>query len=89
MMTMAHGFGQLVRDSIDSNYTLQELTSGQLVSRYSLSLFNDTGFTTGPQGPILFDKNGDIQTGYVKYIKLFSVCVCVCVSIRSLTNCCI
>ncbi|OAD05265.1 hypothetical protein MUCCIDRAFT_109120 [Mucor lusitanicus CBS 277.49] len=70
MMTMAHGFGQLVRDSIDSNYTLQELTSGQLVSRYSLSLFNDTGFTTGPQGPILFDKNGDIQTGNFKIFNL-------------------
>ncbi|GAN11749.1 hypothetical protein MAM1_0884d11335, partial [Mucor ambiguus] len=63
MMVMAHGFGRLVRDSIDSNYTLQELTSGHLVSRYSLSLFNDTGFTAGPQGPVLLDKNGDVQTG--------------------------
>lgn len=73
MMVMAHGFGQLVRDSVDSNCTLQELTSGQLMSRYSLALFNDTGFTTGPQGPVLFDKNGDIETGYE---VIFCVCVC-------------
>ncbi|EPB87172.1 hypothetical protein HMPREF1544_05997 [Mucor circinelloides 1006PhL] len=70
MMVMAHGFGQLVRDSVDSNCTLQELTSGQLKSRYSLALFNDTGFTTGPQGPVLFDKNGDIETGNFKIFNL-------------------
>lgn len=62
MMVMARGFGQIVRDSIDTNLTLQELTSGQLLSRYTLSIFNDTGFTS-PQGPALFDKNGDVETG--------------------------
>ncbi|KAK4519569.1 Ribonucleoside-diphosphate reductase large subunit [Mucor velutinosus] len=70
MMVMAYGFGQLVRDSIDSNYTLQELTSGQLMPRYSLSIFNDTGFATGPQGPVLFDKNGDVKTGNFKIFNL-------------------
>ncbi|KAL9554305.1 hypothetical protein MBANPS3_002883 [Mucor bainieri] len=70
MMAMAQGFGQLVRDSVDSNYTLQELASGKLVSQYSLSLFNDTGFTGGPQGPVLFDKNGDVQTGNFKIFNL-------------------
>lgn len=77
-MVMAHGFSQLVRDSVDLNYTLQELTSGQLVSRYALSIFNDTGFTAGPQGPVLFDKNGDIKTGYVlRYFLYLGICVCV------------
>ncbi|KAI8646977.1 hypothetical protein BD408DRAFT_439732 [Parasitella parasitica] len=65
MMVMAHGFGQIIRDAVDANYTLQELALGQLLPRYTLSIFNDTGFT-GPQGPALFDKNGDVETGNFK-----------------------
>lgn len=38
MMIMTRGFGQIFYDSIDSNLTLQELTSGQLLSRYTLSI---------------------------------------------------
>ncbi|CEP12702.1 hypothetical protein [Parasitella parasitica] len=69
MMVMAHGFGQIIRDSVDSNYTLQELASGQLLSRYTLSIFNDTGFIS-PQGPAIFDKNGDVEIGNFKIFNL-------------------
>ncbi|CAO3634209.1 unnamed protein product [Mucor hiemalis] len=65
LMVMAHGLGQLVKDSKDQNKTLYDLSIGQLPFEQGqdmISIFNSTGFV-GPQGPILFDKNGDTTTG--------------------------
>ncbi|KAG2235490.1 hypothetical protein INT48_007888 [Thamnidium elegans] len=63
LMTMAHGLGRIVQDSLDRNDTLNKLSTGQLSS--NMSVFNQTGFV-GPQGPILFDKHGDLTTGNFK-----------------------
>jgi hypothetical protein len=64
MMVMAYGLGQIVKDSSFNHVDiLQKLSLGQFpADDYTLSIFNDTGFV-GPQGPVLFDKNGDTTTG--------------------------
>lgn len=61
MMVMAYGLGQTVKNSLDPTATLGQLSLGQFMSD-DLTIFNNTGFI-GPQGPVLFDKNGDTMTG--------------------------
>lgn len=59
-MAMAYGLSSIVRNSLNRNDTLDKLSTGQLSS--NMSVFNQTGFV-GPQGPISFDKHGDLTTG--------------------------
>ncbi|KAI8982158.1 hypothetical protein BDF20DRAFT_865263, partial [Mycotypha africana] len=75
-MSMAHGIGQVVRDAIHPADVLQKLTTGEnkrgrpfLANYDTITLFNDTGFV-GPQGPILFNKEGDIMIGNFNIFNL-------------------
>lgn len=61
MMVMAYGLGRSVKNSLEPTVTLNQLSLGQFMSD-DLSIFNNTGFI-GPQGPVLFDENGDTMAG--------------------------
>lgn len=61
MMAMAHGFNQVIQNSTNTEQTVKKLAAGQLGQYMTPSTFN-TSFV-GPEGPVLFDENGDIMVG--------------------------
>ncbi|KAI8373243.1 uncharacterized protein BYT42DRAFT_536616 [Radiomyces spectabilis] len=61
MMVMARGFSQLLRNATNATDTLGLLATNQLDPPVTPSMFN-TGYV-GPDGPILFDQNGDPAVG--------------------------
>lgn len=64
MMIMAEGFGQLISKSINQTEKLQKLSTGELGDEMLPSAFN-VGYV-GPEGPMVYDTNGDLTTGYVE-----------------------
>ncbi|KAI8644802.1 hypothetical protein BD408DRAFT_430233, partial [Parasitella parasitica] len=66
MMIMAEGFGKLINDSPNKTEELFKLSTGQLGEEMLPSAFN-TGYV-GPEGPMVYDSNGDLTTGnYLVY----------------------
>ncbi|ORZ15701.1 7 transmembrane sweet-taste receptor of 3 GCPR-domain-containing protein [Absidia repens] len=61
MMAMAEGFHNIVKNSTNTTFTLNQLAYRQLGAELSPSAFN-TSFV-GPEGPINLDQNGDMSTG--------------------------
>lgn len=65
MMVMAHGFNRTIYNSsihsTNSTDTLAKLAAGQLGQYLTPSTFN-TSFV-GPEGPVIFDQNGDMASG--------------------------
>jgi hypothetical protein len=65
MMVMAHGFNRTIYNSsihsTNSTDILTKLASGQLGQYLTPSTFN-TSFV-GPEGPVIFDQNGDMASG--------------------------
>ncbi|EPB88722.1 hypothetical protein HMPREF1544_04481 [Mucor circinelloides 1006PhL] len=72
MMVMASGFNQTLYNTSlqSSNKTelLQKLATGQLGQYLTPSTFN-TSFV-GPEGPVVFDQNGDISSGNFKLYNI-------------------
>ncbi|KAF7729898.1 hypothetical protein EC973_003632 [Apophysomyces ossiformis] len=66
MMAMAHGFNHVIQNSTNTNSTMKKLAAGQLGEYMTPSTFN-TSFV-GPEGPVLFDENGDTMKGNPVYI---------------------
>ncbi|KAI7872294.1 7 transmembrane sweet-taste receptor of 3 GCPR-domain-containing protein [Spinellus fusiger] len=61
MMTMAQGFNNVINNSTNSTTALQKLSNGQLGQYLTPSAFNVS--FVGPEGPVLFDQNGDMAIG--------------------------
>lgn len=65
MMVMATGFKETIYNSSirakNSTEILTLLAAGQLGSHLTPSAFN-TSFV-GPEGPVIFDQNGDMASG--------------------------
>ncbi|KAI8640133.1 hypothetical protein BD408DRAFT_445423 [Parasitella parasitica] len=72
MMVMASGFNQTINNSSlpssRKSDVLRKLASGQLGESLNLSAFN-TSFV-GPEGPVVFDQNGDLTSGNFKLYNL-------------------
>lgn len=63
MMIMAEGFGKLINNSKNKTDELYKLSTGELGEEMLPSAFN-IGYV-GPEGPMVYDSNGDLTTGYV------------------------
>ncbi|KAI8984560.1 periplasmic binding protein-like I [Mycotypha africana] len=61
MMVMAEGFQKLVKDSTNQTDNLLKLAYGELGDKLVPSTFN-VGYV-GPEGPMIYDSNGDLTTG--------------------------
>jgi hypothetical protein len=61
MMVMANGFNHTIYNGTNSTDTLMKLATGQLGSYLTPSSFNNS--FVGPEGPIIFDQNGDVVNG--------------------------
>lgn len=72
MMVMASGFNQTIYNtslqSPNKTELLQKLATGQLGQYLTPSTFN-TSFV-GPEGPVVFDQNGDISSGNFKLYNI-------------------
>ncbi|CAO3660737.1 hypothetical protein G6F70_007165 [Rhizopus microsporus] len=66
MMVMAKGFGKLIQDSNNQTDQLLKLASGSLGDQLLPPIFNIN--YVGPEGPMVYDQNGDLTTGnYLVY----------------------
>ncbi|KAL7319878.1 hypothetical protein PS15m_002964 [Mucor circinelloides] len=66
MMIMAEGFGKLINNSKNKTDELYKLSTGELGDEMLPSAFN-IGYV-GPEGPMVYDSNGDLTTGnYLVY----------------------
>ncbi|KAI9487659.1 MAG: periplasmic binding protein-like I [Benjaminiella poitrasii] len=63
MMIMAEGFGKIINNSKNQTDELLRLASGELGDEMLPTAFN-IGYV-GPQGPMTYDSNGDLTTGYI------------------------
>ncbi|KAI7907471.1 periplasmic binding protein-like I [Cokeromyces recurvatus] len=79
MMIMAEGFGKIVNNSKNQTEELQRLALGELGDEMLPTAFN-IGYV-GPQGPMLYDSNGDLTTGYVFIISTFIYLYYICIYI--------
>lgn len=61
MMVMAKGFAQAITNSKNQTDELYKLSQGELGEGMSPQAFN-VGYV-GPEGPIIFDGNGDVSSG--------------------------
>ncbi|CAO3612776.1 unnamed protein product [Cunninghamella blakesleeana] len=61
MMTLGHGFSNIINNSTNATSTLYRLSRGQSDIDLSPLIFN-TNYT-GPEGPIILDQNGDMTMG--------------------------
>lgn len=61
MMVMAKGFGKLIQDSNNQTDQLLKLASGGLGDQLLPPIFNIN--YVGPEGPMVYDQNGDLTTG--------------------------
>jgi hypothetical protein len=65
MMVMASGFKHAIYNSSKSsnstNDIIRKLAAGQLGSLLTPSAFNNS--FVGPEGPVIFDQNGDMASG--------------------------
>jgi hypothetical protein len=61
MMTLAQGFGNILRDATNASHTLNHMAYRQLGAELNPSVFNTT--YVGPGGPIILDQNGDLTIG--------------------------
>jgi hypothetical protein len=61
MMVMAEGFGKLITKSQNQTDQLIKLSSGDMGDDMLPSAFN-VGYV-GPEGPMIYDSNGDLTTG--------------------------
>lgn len=64
MMVMASGFKHAIYNSSkseNSNDIIKQLAAGQLGSLLTPSAFNNSFL--GPEGPVIFDQNGDMASG--------------------------
>lgn len=65
MMVMASGFNHAIYNSSrspeNSNEIIKQLAAGQLGSLLTPSAFNNSFI--GPEGPVIFDQNGDMASG--------------------------
>ena len=62
MMIMAEGFGKIVNHSKNKTSELYKLSTNGLGEEVLPSAFN-LGYT-GPEGPMNYDSNGDLTSGY-------------------------
>lgn len=61
MMTLGHGFSNIINNSSNATAALNKLSRGQSDVDLSPLTFN-TNYT-GPEGPIILDQNGDMTMG--------------------------
>lgn len=61
MMVMAEGFGKVIKNSNNQTNELLKLSKGELGDKMLPSAFN-VGYV-GPDGPMIYDSNGDLTTG--------------------------
>lgn len=61
MMIMAEGFGKVITNSKNQTNELFKLSKGELGDEMLPSAFN-VGYV-GPEGPMVYDSNGDLTTG--------------------------
>lgn len=61
MMVMAYGFNQTINNATDTADARQRLAKGQMGDSLQPATFN-TSFV-GPNGPMMFDQNGDVMLG--------------------------
>lgn len=59
---MAEGFGKIINTSKNKTGELLKLSTGELGEEMLPSTFNISYI--GPQGPMVYDSNGDLTTGY-------------------------
>lgn len=60
MMVMAEGFSNAIANISNHTYGLEQLQSGDLGQYMTPPAFN-VGYV-GPEGPMIFDSNGDLTT---------------------------
>lgn len=63
MMVMATGFKQALSKQTDQVYGLKQLANGEIGETMLPPSFN-VGYV-GPNGPMIYDSNGDLSIGYV------------------------
>ncbi|KAI9499195.1 periplasmic binding protein-like I [Zychaea mexicana] len=74
MMVMAEGFSHTIANTTNQTLGLNQLATGDLGQYMSPPAFN-VGYV-GPEGPMIFDSNGDVTTAYVFILLLFFVKHC-------------
>ncbi|OAD71510.1 hypothetical protein PHYBLDRAFT_187578 [Phycomyces blakesleeanus NRRL 1555(-)] len=68
MMVMAQGFSHTVNTISNQSYALEQLASGELGQYLLPSAFN-VGYV-GPEGPMVYDSNGDLTNGNYRIYNL-------------------
>lgn len=73
MMVMAKGYQKVIANSNNQTLQLQKLASGALGDELLPPVFNVN--YVGPEGPMTYDSNGDLTTGYVNMCTI-NKCSC-------------